>query len=73
MKFSEMPYERPDIAAVQEQYAAILADMDGAETAEQVEITVTAVLFSDGRRWEIPDDQVETWTFTRNYTNNNNE
>ena len=35
MKFSEMPYERPDIAAVQEQYAAILAEMDGAETAEQ--------------------------------------
>ena len=41
----------------------------GAEEAERVEITATAVLLSDGRRWEIPDDLRETWVQTQEITN----
>ena len=35
MKFSEMPYTRPDIGALQTQYAEILSAIEGAESAEQ--------------------------------------
>ena len=32
MKFSEMPYERPDLDAVKQQFAGLLARLQAAET-----------------------------------------
>ena len=45
----------------------------GAEEAERVAITVTAVQLSDGRRWEIPDDQRSVWDLSRENTNDNGD
>ena len=42
-----------------------LPSVPGAEQAEEAVVTVTAVAFADGSRWEIPEDQRTEWRFTR--------
>jgi len=49
MKFSEMPYERPDIDALKKAYGEMLEDVKAAETAEQQMAVIDRINETSGR------------------------